>query len=122
MDIKIVYTGLRPGEKLYEEKLMAEEGLTKTENDLIHIGKPIPFDTDTFLVQLRELMYLSYSNKEDIRSQVEKMVSTYHPAGEQGSAVKDKTYKVLIEMPVRQQGMREAGFVALNDNNGYPRY
>ena len=122
VDIKIVYTGLRPGEKLYEEKLMAEEGLTKTENDLIHIGKPIPFDTGTFLVQLRKLMYLSYSNKTDIRSQVEKMVSTYHPVGEQEAAVKDKTYKVLIEMPVRQQGMREAGFTSLNDNNGHPRY
>ena len=46
VDIKVEYTGLRPGEKLYEEKLMAEEGLTKTDNDLIHIGKPIPFDTD----------------------------------------------------------------------------
>ena len=44
VDIKIVYTGLRPGEKLYEEKLMAEEGLTKTDNELIHVGKPIPFD------------------------------------------------------------------------------
>ena len=122
VDIKIVYSGLRPGEKLYEEKLMAEEGLTKTENELIHIGKPIPFDTDTFLAQLRKLMYLSYSNKKDIRLQVEKMVSTYHPADEQGSAVKDKTYKVLIEMPVRQRGMREAGFASLNDNNGYPRF
>ena len=49
VDIKIVYTGLRPGEKLYEEKLMAEEGLTKTENELIHMGRPIPFETDEFL-------------------------------------------------------------------------
>ena len=48
VDIKIEYTGLRPGEKLYEEKLMAEEGLKKTENDLIHIGCPIPFDIDEF--------------------------------------------------------------------------
>ena len=46
VDIKIVYSGLRPGEKLYEEKLMAEEGLRKTDNNLIHIGCPIPFDTD----------------------------------------------------------------------------
>ena len=64
-DIKIVYTGLRPGEKLYEEKLMAEEGLQKTQNDLIHIGNPIPFDVDSFLVQLRELMFASYDNDED---------------------------------------------------------
>ena len=80
VDIKIVYTGLRPGEKLYEEKLMAEEGLMKTENELIHIGKPIPFDTDVFLEQLNELMLIAYTNNKDIRSQVEKMVSTYHPA------------------------------------------
>ena len=80
VDIKIVYTGLRPGEKLYEEKLMAEEGLMKTENELIHIGKPIPFDTDEFLEQLNELMLTAYTNNKDIRSQVEKMVSTYHPA------------------------------------------
>ena len=80
VDIKIIYTGLRPGEKLYEEKLMAEEGLMKTENELIHIGKPIPFDTDEFLEQLNELMLTAYMNSKDIRSQVEKMVSTYHPA------------------------------------------
>ena len=80
VDIKIIYTGLRPGEKLYEEKLMAEEGLMKTENELIHIGKPIPFDTDVFLEQLNELMLIAYTNNKDIRSQVEKMVSTYHPA------------------------------------------
>ena len=79
VDIKIVYTGLRPGEKLYEEKLMAEEGLTKTENDLIHIGKPIPFDTDEFLVELRNLMFVAYTNSKDIQDQVKKMVSTYHP-------------------------------------------
>ena len=76
---KIIYTGLRPGEKLYEEKLMAEEGLTKTENELIHIGRPIPFEIDEFLDQLEHLMYVAYSNKGDIRKQVEKMVSTYHP-------------------------------------------
>ena len=79
VDIKIIYTGLRPGEKLYEERLMAEEGLSKTENDLIHIGKPIPFDIDEFLSQLRNLMLVAYTNKGDIRGQVEKMVSTYHP-------------------------------------------
>ncbi len=83
VDIKIEYTGLRPGEKLYEEKLMAEEGLQKTDNDLIHIGKPIPFDTDVFLGQLETLMKKAYANKPDIRSHVEKMVSTYHPAEEE---------------------------------------
>ena len=79
VDIKLTYTGLRPGEKLFEEKLMAEEGLKKTENDLIHIGCPIPFDVDTFLRQLDELMDVAYKNKENIRDTVQKMVSTYHP-------------------------------------------
>ena len=80
MDIKIEYTGLRPGEKLYEEKLMAEEGLKKTKNDLIHIGCPIPFDIEEFLDQLEELMEAAYKNRDDIRERVEKVVSTYHPA------------------------------------------
>lgn len=79
VDIKLTYTGLRPGEKLFEEKLMAEEGLKKTENDLIHIGCPIPFDVDTFLRQLDGLMDVAYKNKENIRDTVQKMVSTYHP-------------------------------------------
>ena len=81
VDIKIEYTGLRPGEKLYEEKLMAEEGLTKTDNELIHIGKPIPFDTDEFLRQLENLMNAAYSNRADIRETVKRTVDTYHPAG-----------------------------------------
>lgn len=80
VDIKIEYTGLRPGEKLFEEKLMAEEGLKKTDNDLIHIGQPIPFETDEFLGSLGKLMELAYENKDGIREQVQKMVSTYHPA------------------------------------------
>lgn len=83
VDIKVEYVGLRPGEKLYEEKLMAEEGLQKTENDLIHIGKPIPFDTTVFLRQLEELAKASYENSEDIMEMVEKIVPTFHPAGKQ---------------------------------------
>lgn len=79
IDIKIVYSGLRPGEKLYEEKLMAEEGLKKTENDLILIGCPIPFDIDVFLTQLDDLMTVAYCNRKDIRNQVAAMVTTYHP-------------------------------------------
>jgi FlaA1/EpsC-like NDP-sugar epimerase len=79
IDIKIVYSGLRPGEKLYEEKLMAEEGLKKTENDLILIGCPIPFDTDEFLKQLDDLMTAAYSNRKDIRNRVTAIVTTYRP-------------------------------------------
>lgn len=79
VDIKIEYTGLRPGEKLYEEKLMAEEGLKRTPNKLIHIGNPIPFDTAEFRAQLEELMTAAYDNDDDIRTIVKKMVPTYIP-------------------------------------------
>ena len=95
IDIMIEYTGLRPGEKLYEEKLMAEEGLRKTDNELIHIGSPIPFDEDLFLRQMESLMEAAYNNQDDIRSVVASMVPTYHPAGEHGNATKDATYKQL---------------------------
>ena len=82
-DIKIAYTGLRPGEKLYEEKLMDEEGLKKTENDLIHIAEPIPLDTKEFLGHLAELIEASGQNTDAIRIIVEKAVPTYHaPASE----------------------------------------
>lgn len=78
VDIKIEYTGLRPGEKLYEEKLMAEEGLSKTENELIHIGKPIVFDENEFLDKMENLVKIAYANDEErIRSAVSDMVPTY---------------------------------------------
>ena len=80
VDIKLTYTGLRLGEKLYEEKLMAEEGLKKTKNDLIHIGCPIPFDIEEFLEQLDSLLEAAYKNKDDMKERVQKVVSTYHPA------------------------------------------
>ena len=97
IDIKIIYTGLRPGEKLYEEKLMAEEGLKKTDNDLIHIGCPIPFDVDQFLEQLEELMKCAYSNRRDITALVQKMVSTYHPTTPDAAAHKDSHYRELVQ-------------------------
>ncbi|MCC8107072.1 MAG: polysaccharide biosynthesis protein [Clostridiales bacterium] len=81
-DIEIRVTGLRPGEKLYEEKLMAEEGIKKTDNELIYIGKPIPFDVEEFLQQLEELARASYENSPDIVPMVEKIVTTFHPVGE----------------------------------------
>lgn len=95
VDIPIVYTGLRPGEKLYEEKLMAEEGMKKTKNELIHIGKPIPFDERRFLKQLGELAEASYSNSNEISSLVEEVVTTYHPTLE-GLGERKKVYEELI--------------------------
>lgn len=77
IDIKIEYTGLRPGEKLFEEKLLAEEGLKKTKNNLIHIGCPIPFDVDTFHKDLVTLMKCAYTNDEEIRKVISNMVPTY---------------------------------------------
>lgn len=87
---------MRPGEKLYEEKLMAEEGLTKTDNDLIHIGKPIPFDTDEFLRQMEKLAVVAYGNDPDIRRYVGEIVATYHDAKDDLKEHGD-TYKKLYE-------------------------
>ena len=77
-DIKIVYTGLRPGEKLYEELLMSEEGLTSTKHKRIFIGKPIVFVPEEFWDNLEELKKEAYEDGENIRHYVGKIVETYH--------------------------------------------
>lgn len=77
VDIKIVYTGLRPGEKLYEEILMAEEGMQETPNHLIHIGKPIDIDEDTFFDKLDQLKIEAYNETDDMRRLVKDIVPTY---------------------------------------------
>ena len=77
-DIDIVFTGLRPGEKLYEELLMDEEGLQSTDNELIHIGKPIDFDEELFIHQLEELDELSRMDSPKIKEKVMEVVPTYH--------------------------------------------
>lgn len=78
-DIDIQFTGLRPGEKLYEELLMNEEGLRETENKLIHIGKPIEFDEALFKTQLDELAKIASEDSADIRVKVREIVPTYIP-------------------------------------------
>lgn len=80
VDIKIVYTGLRPGEKMYEEKLMDEEGIRRTENDLIHIGSPIKFDLEDFMNSLQEIVVLSRSNSNQVHDEVKRIVKTYKKA------------------------------------------
>ena len=79
VDIPVVFTGLRPGEKLYEELLMSEEGMQETPNKLIHIGKPIEFDMERFEEQLKELHEVANQDGEHIREEVERLVPTYHP-------------------------------------------
>lgn len=78
-DIQIEFTGLRPGEKLYEEMLMDEEGLLDTANRRIHIGKPIEMDDDRFLNQLEKLSKYVVTEPDDIREWVQRIVPTYHP-------------------------------------------
>lgn len=78
-DIKIEFTGLRPGEKLYEELLMDEEGLQDTENKMIHIGKPIVLDEDKFFIQLEHLKQVVEQEPDEIRRFIQEIVPTYHP-------------------------------------------
>jgi FlaA1/EpsC-like NDP-sugar epimerase len=78
-EIEIVYTGLRPGEKLYEELLMAEEGLKSTENELIHIGNPIEFDDAQFEKDLVSLYKVANEDTDEIKEIVSRLVPTYQP-------------------------------------------
>lgn len=107
VDIQVEYTGLRPGEKLYEEKLMAEEGLKKTPNSLIHVGCPIPFETEVFLEQMQSLMEAAYTNDEHIREKVAEIVTTYHPAGKNGSEEKGEVYERLLDQSAEAQELRQ---------------
>ena len=80
VDMEIKYTGLRPGEKLYEELLMNEEGMQDTDNKLIHIGRPIEFDKEHFYEKLEELKEMAYAeDSADIRKKIMEIVDTYHP-------------------------------------------
>ena len=80
VDMEIKYTGLRPGEKLYEELLMNEEGMQDTDNKLIHIGRPIVFDKEHFYEKLEELKEMAYAeDSADIRKKIMEVVDTYHP-------------------------------------------
>ncbi len=78
-DIQIEFTGLRPGEKLYEELLMSEEGLTATENSLIHIGKPLEIDEEVFFKTLDEMKAVMYDESVNVRELVKRIVPTYLP-------------------------------------------
>lgn len=77
VDIEIMYTGLRPGEKLFEECLREEEGLQKTANNLIFIGKPTPFDEDKFFTDLVDLKKTAYEDDPKMKAVVKRMVPSY---------------------------------------------
>jgi len=79
-DIAIEFTGLRPGEKIYEELLLDEEGITETQNKKIYIGKPINMDEEKFLKQLKLLLSIANDEKYDMRSFLRDMVPTYNYA------------------------------------------
>ena len=81
-DIEIQFTGLRPGEKMYEELLMNEEGLKETANKMIFIGRPIEFEEEEFRRQLVVLEQEAMNEDGDIRAEVRKIVPTYHPTEE----------------------------------------
>jgi FlaA1/EpsC-like NDP-sugar epimerase len=76
-EIEIEFTGLRPGEKMFEELLMNEEGLQKTANSRIHIGKPIDFNDKIFMAQLEELEHKAENDSKDIKNYVQNIVDTY---------------------------------------------
>ncbi len=82
LDIEIKYTGLRPGEKLYEELLMAEEGLTATKHEKIFIGRPLHIDIDELKNELQKLRFIATGSKEGIIDFVKKLVPTYRSAVE----------------------------------------
>lgn len=90
-DIQIEFTGLRPGEKLYEELLMSEEGLKDTENSLIHIGKPIDIDEEFLLKTIEEMRNTMYDESANIRELVKKIVPTYQYSPELNKQTANKS-------------------------------
>ena len=97
VDIKVEYTGLRPGEKLYEERLMETEGLRTTPNKLISICNPTDFDADELFGNIEKLMHLCYEQPEKVKEFVESIVPTYHPAGEHGTEEKPRAYEEQLK-------------------------
>ncbi|WP_035789530.1 polysaccharide biosynthesis protein [Butyrivibrio sp. XBB1001] len=88
-DIRIEFTGLRPGEKLYEEMLMDEEGLQDTSNKMIHIGKPIEMDEMRFFSQLERLKTAAVEESAEVKSIVQEIVTTYHPTDNEADHTKE---------------------------------
>ena len=87
VDIEIKFTGLRKGEKLYEELLMSEEGLQNTENELIHIGQPIDIDEEVFIDTLNKMQDVMYDDNADVRELVKLIVPTYNYVNKSANSV-----------------------------------
>lgn len=105
VDIKIEYTGLRPGEKLFEERLMSEEGMETTPNNLINIGRPLDFDEDDFIEQLKMLYSQVEENREDIRIYIKNIVTTYHsPLVEN---INEELFHSMKKKPEAENTLRE---------------
>ena len=103
-DIEIEYTGLRPGEKLFEELLMNEEGLQQTANKMIYVGKPIEFDEDEFLRNLEKLYTYAYDETDQMKAMISKIVPTYHirPEDKKRDALKLKRMVSVGDSEVSQ--------------------
>ena len=103
-DIEIEYTGLRPGEKLFEELLMNEEGLQQTANKMIYVGKPIEFDEDEFLQKLEKLYTYAYDETDQMKVMISKIVPTYHIRSEdkKRDALKSKRMAPVGDSEVSQ--------------------
>ena len=97
VDMDIIYTGLRPGEKLYEEILTKEEGLKKTENNLIYIGKPLEFNEVHFLSELKVLEEAAAAESRDVKDIVSRIVPTYHIRPEDKKR-DEESYKELLSL------------------------
>ena len=97
VDMNIEYTGLRPGEKLYEEILTKEEGLQKTANNLIYVGQPLEFDEVHFLSELKKLEIAASEESRDVKKIVSGIVSTYH-IREEDKERDEEMYEELLSL------------------------
>ena len=104
VDIRIEYTGLRPGEKLYEEKMMAEEGMKTTPNRLIYIGKPIDFDHNRFLKDIHELMDICYDNEDEkLREYIKQVVPTFRAPEESLEHIRDSADEAVRVYTIKRR-------------------
>ncbi|MCR4654624.1 MAG: polysaccharide biosynthesis protein [Lachnospiraceae bacterium] len=104
IDIKIEYTGLRPGEKLFEEKMMADEDMKTTPNKLIYIGKPIDFDHNRFLSDIKELMDICYDNDDEkLKKRMREVVPTFHAPEESLDLIRESADEAVRVYTIKRK-------------------